>query len=809
MTWLNELFADLRYGLKRLLRETGFTLAVLLTLALGIGANTAIFTVARASLLKPLPYPNASRIMMIWEAVQARGWDQFPASVPDLLDWRRDATSFAVIAGFTESGFNLRTGEGAERIDAVQVTDGFFDVIGIQPRIGRPILPEDTKDDGAPVAILTDALWKRSLGADPNVIGRKIALDGRPFTVIGVMPADFLRLGGKEQIYTPLAFSAEQRANRGSHFMMAVGRLKPGIGLQAAQVQMSAIAQRIASDYSSTNRGFSVSLVPFAEQSVQEIKPLVLILWGTVGVVLLIACANVASLLLARGQIRRREFAIRMAIGASRGRILRQLLVESTLLSVCGGALGLLPAMWGADLLSRAGIEDFPSLSEVKPDLTVLLFALAVSLVTGVLFGIVPALNLARVQVGETLKNLSAAKAGGAHRVGARSLFIVGEVALSLVLLVGAGLLLRSLIHLRFADPGFQPDSVLTMRLTMGSDKYDSAARMNSFIDRYLQEARSLPGVQLAAVGNTVPLMSNLNINGVQIENMPRDPNNGPAAARWKASPDYFRALGIPIKRGRAFSDADRAGSLPVVIVNETFAHRYLNGDDPIGKRIRLGGRGQGTRPWMTVVGVAGDVRASRMTAKFGAAFYMPIAQEPESSLALVVRTGVPPEQLAEPMRKMVLGLDPDEPVYSVETMTQVVSTSIASERVATILVTGFASLAVMLALMGIYSVVSYSVVSRTRDIGIRMALGAPASEVLLVLLRQTLTMVGAGMAIGMAAAYAISRELISLLHGVSPTDPSTFAGMLSLMAITAALASFVPARRALRLDPIKAIRQD
>jgi putative ABC transport system permease protein len=332
---------------------------------------------------------------------------------------------------------------------------------------------------------------------------------------------------------------------------------------------------------------------------------------------------------------------------------------------------------------------------------------------------------------------------------------------------------------------------------------------MAAFVDRYLQEARALPGVQFAAAGNTVPLRSSLNISGVQIENLPRDPNNGPAAARLKASPDYFRALGIPIKRGRAFTDADRAGALPVVVINETFARRYFAGADPIGKHVRLGSRNKQESPWMTVVGVAGDVRASRVTAKFDAAFYMPIAQEPELSLALVVRTSIPPEQLAEPMRKMVLGLDPDEPVYSVQTMTQVVETSIASERVATILVTGFASLAVMLAVMGIYSVVSYSVISRRRDIGIRMALGAQSSDVVSLLMKQALVLVGIGIAIGMAGAYGVSKVLTSLLHGVSPTDPVTFAGTLVLMAITAAVASLIPARRALRLDPIQALRQD
>ena len=807
MTWPIELLADLRYGLNRLRREPGFTLAVLMALALGIGANTAIFTVARAALLKPLPYPQSDRIMMVWESVPQRGWDQFPISAPDFLDWRRDATSFATIAGFAESGFNLRTGAGAERIDAVQVTDGFFDVMGIRPRIGRPILPEDTRDQGEPVAILTDSLWKRSFDADPNVIGRKIALDGTPFTVIGVMPANFQRIAGKEQLYTPLRFSAEQLAGRGIHSFLAVGRLRPGVTVESARVQIGGIAQRIANEFPN-NRGFSATVVPFAEQAVQDIKPLVLILWGTVGVVLLIACANVANLLLARGQTRQREFAIRTAIGAMRGRILRQLLAESTLLSVCGGALGILPALWGADLLASAGIEDFPSLSDVKPDLTVILFAIGISLLTGVLFGIIPALNLSRIEVGEALKNLNAAAASGWRRHKTRSLFIVAEVALSLVLLVSAGLLLRSLVNLRFTDPGFKPDSVLTMSLTLDESKYDSAERVSSFVDRYLEEARALPGVQFAAAGSTVPLRSSMSVSGVEIENVPRDPKNGPSASRMNASPDYFRVLGIPIKRGRAFSEADRKGAAPVVIIDETFARRYFNGQDPIGKRIRAAARGKQGSGWMTVVGVVGDVRASRIASKFGAAFYVPIAQEPLSSLALVVRTTIPPEQLAEPMRKMVLGLDPDAPVYAVETMTQVVSTSIASERVATILVTGFASLAVMLALMGIYSVVSYSVASRTRDIGIRMALGAQSSDVVSLLMKEALVLVGIGIAIGIAGAYGISQALTSLLHGVSPTDPETFIGTLVLMASTAALASFIPARRALRLDPIKALRQ-
>ena len=808
MPWLTELLADLRYGLTRLRREPGFTLAVMVALALGIGANTAIFTVARAALLKPLPYPNSDRITMVWETVLERGWDQFPVSAPDFLDWRRDADSFAAIAGFRDGGFNLRAGERTERIQALQVTEGFFDVMGIRPRIGRPLLPADTKGDGPAVAILTDSLWKRSFHADPNVIGDTIALDGKPFTVVGVMAPNFRRLTGKELIYTPLVFSSEELVSRNIHSFLVVGRLKQGIAVEAARAQMDAISRRLAKDFPSTNRSFGVSLIPFAEQSVQEIKPLVLILWGTVGVVLLIACANVANLLLARGQTRRREFAIRAAIGARRGRILRQLLAESILLSICGAALGLLPALWGADLLTRTGIEDFPTLQDVKPDLIVAMFALGISFLTGVLFGIVPALNLARVEVGEALKNLNAAAVSGWRGHKARSAFIVAEVALSLVLLVAAGLLLRSLMHLRFTGPGFQPDFALTMNLTLDDHKYDSPERLTGFIDRYLDEARALPGVQFAAAGSTVPLMSDSNVSGVQIENRPRDPNNGPAAARLSVSPDYFRALGIPIKRGRPFFDADRKNETPVVIVNETFARQYFTGVDPLGRRIRLGSRGKRQSPWMTVVGVSGDVRASRMTAKVAAALYMPIAQEPESSLALVVRTTIAPEQLAEPLRKLILGLDPDEPVYGVQTMTQVVSTSIASERVATILVTGFASLAVILALMGIYSVVSYSVVSRRREIGIRMALGAPASDVLSSLMKQALALVTLGMVIGIAGAYALSRFLTSFLHGVRPTDPGTFTGMLVLLAITATLASLIPARRALRLDPIQALRQ-
>jgi len=535
---------------------------------------------------------------------------------------------------------------------------------------------------------------------------------------------------------------------------------------------------------------------------------LVLILWGTVGMVLLIACANVANLLLVRGHARRRELAIRTAIGAGRGRLIRQLLAESTLLALCGGMIGLLPALWGADLLTRTGIEDFPTIQDVKPDLTIALFALGISLLTGILFGIIPALNLSRIDVGEALKNLNAAVTSGWRRHKARSAFIVAEVALSLMLVVGAGLLLRSLMHLRFTGPGFQPESVLTMRLSLDDHKYDSAQRITSFVDRYLEEARVLPGVQYAAAGNTVPLMSDLNISAFEIENVPKDPNNGPAAARLIASPDYFRALGIPVKLGRAFSEADQKSSVPVAIINETLARQFFRDSDPIGKHFRFSSRTAGV-PWITIVGVVGDVRATRMAARFSSSIYLPIAQHPESALSLVVRTSIPPEQLAEPMRKLVLSLDPDEPVFGVQTMNQVVATSIASERVATILVTGFASLAVMLALMGIYSVVSYSVVSRTKDIGIRMALGAQSFDVLAVLMKQALALVGAGILIGIAGAYGLSRLLTSLLHGISPTDAPTFFGTLALMLFTATLASFIPARRALRLDPLKALRQD
>lgn len=806
MTWLNELCTDLAHGFSRLRRESGFTVAVLLALALGIGANTAIFTVARAALLKPVPYPGGDRIMMIWESVRERGWDQFPVSAPDFLDWRRDANQFTQIAGFADAGFNLQTvGGGAERIDGMHVTDRFFDVLGIMPRIGRPILPGDVEGDGTDVAILTDSLWKRTFNADPAVLGRKLVLDGKPFTVIGVMPAHFEGLNGNPQIYTPFAFSKEQRANRGFHWFLAVGRLKPGAALETARTQMDGIAQRISSDFPNTNRGFGISLIPAAEQAVEEIKPLVLILWGTVGVVLLIACANVANLLLARGHARRREFAIRTASGAGRGRILRQLLAESTLLSLCGGALGLLPAWWGADLLTKAGIEGFPKLQDLRPDATMALFALGISLVTGVLFGIVPALNLAGVEVGEALKNLNPAAAAGSLRHKARSVFIVAEVALSLVLLVGAGLLLRSLMHLSFADPGFQPDSVLTMSLALGDDAYKSAASRTSFIDRYIQEAKVLPGVQFAAVGSGVPLMESSSVAGIQIEGVPRDPKNGPSAAAMKASPDYFHALGIPVKQGRAFSDSDRVGTLPVAVVNETFVRRYLNGENPIGKRFRSASR----REWMTIVGVVGDVRAARMTPKVGATFYEAIAQNPDSSLVLTVKTAIPPEKLSEPIRRLVLRLDPGEPVYGVQTMAQLMATSMASERVATILVTGFASLAVLLALMGIYSVVSYSVVSTTRDLAIRMALGAQASDVLYSVMKQALVLVAIGVGIGIAGAYGVSQALTTLLHGVSPTDPATFTGTLALMVITATLATFVPARRVLRLDPIVALRQE
>jgi len=810
-TMIGDLGQDLRYGLRMLLRSPAFTSIAVLALALGIGANTAIFSVVNAVLLQPLPFRNPDQLVIIWENATHLGFPKNTPSPANFLDWQRQSTVFSGMAAMAPKNFNL-TGSGEpERLDGRRVSANLFDVLGVQPRLGRGFLPQDDTP-GAHVVLLSNGLWQRRFGADPRVIGQPVNLNGESCTVIGVMPPG-IQLPGfdnwQDQLWVPLAFSSEEAAQRGNHFLEVIARRKPGVALQQARAEMDTVAAQLAKQYPEENLRIGAVVNQLRDEFVGDIRPALLVLLGAVGFVLLIACANVANLLLARAAARQKEIALRLALGANRSRLTRQFLTESMLLALLGGAAGLFLAFVGLDVLKHFIPDGISQADSIMIDARVLGFTAIIAIATGFVFGLAPALQASRFSLNETLKEGGRDAAGGGKGARVRDLLVIAEVAVSFVLLIGAGLLINSFVHLRNLDPGFRPDHLLTAKIEMSELKYPDREHRLPFLDEILRRVRALPGVQSAAIAGNLPLTYNGDSMYIGVEGVPDPPPDQQMDVIYRAvGPGYFNTMQIPLLQGRDFNDQDTTAETSYkVIVSEKLAQHFWPGKNPIGKRLKSGST-TAEGPWREVVGVVKDVRQNDFIAPPKMQMYLSYRQlKALAPNALVVRTTIDPLSLAGELRNAVWAVDKDQPVSNIDSMEHIVAGAVARQRFTALLLGIFATVALLLAAVGIYGVLSYSVAQRTREIGIRMALGAQRSEVLRMTVMQGLKLVGLGLVLGLGAAFLLTRVMVSLLFGTSTTDPLTFFGISLLLLAVALLASFIPALRATRVDPMIALR--
>jgi putative ABC transport system permease protein len=794
---------DIRYALRSLLRHRVFALTAILTLGLGIGANTAIFSAVNGVLLRPLPYPEPDRVLTIWGFHPSIGRET--ASLPDFLDWRK-ARSFSGMAAWANAAFTV-TGTGEpEVVSGALVTPSYFRVLGAPIPLGRDFRDDEARG-AARVVVLSQGYWQRAYGGRSDVVGRQITLGGVPYTIIGA-GARGLALPAQVDLWAPL--QTDTTLGRRNDFLQVIGRLAPGATPEGARVELATIARRLEAEYPASNAGWGVELIGLQERIVGEIRPALLVFLGAVALVLLIACANVANLMLVRVAAREREVTIRAALGASRLRLLRQFLTESVLLALAGGILGLGLAVWGVDALRALEPGTVPRLQEIRLDARALAFALVLSTGTGLLFGVVPAIRALGFDLRGGLAEGGRALAGARAAARTRNALVLAEVALASVLLVGAALLLRSFVGLQRVDPGIAVDGILTARVTLPRSRYEDPARQVAFADALLDRARALPGVSSAALGSGAPVDDALPYWAFAMAGVEQPPPEVVQdAVVYRASPEYFPTFGLPLIRGRLFEAGDRADQTPVAIVSQGLAQRYWPGRDPIGSRITFGDPGDSTSDWMTVVGVVGDVRQDGAVSPAYPQIYVPFAQLSNRSIVVALRTGRNPLALVAPLKQVLAGVDPNLALSQVSTMEQRVAGTLARPRVNALLLAAFAATALVLAALGIYGVIAYSVVQRTRELGIRVALGASADVVLGMVMRQGLSPVLIGLAIGLGVAAVGSRVLRSLLYGVTATDPATYAAVAAFLTVVAVAASYVPARGAARSDPVQALRAE
>ena len=800
---------DLRYAIRQFMKKPGFTAVAVLTLALGIGANAAIFSVVNAVLLRPLPLGEPDRLIKLWETFTPGGQSQAfqgTVSVPNLKDWLEQNDVFTGIATWQFSSFGLQGQDHPERALGATVSANFFDVSGVQPVAGRGFAEGEDTAGRNRVVVLSDNLWRRNFGADREIINRSITLGGEDHTIIGVMPAWFRFPSASTELWVPLVPTESQIQSRGSHWMFAMGRLKPSVALEQAQEQMTSIARRLEEQYPNEQAGRSIKLIPLQEETVQNVRPALMVLLGAVAFVLLIACTNVANLLLARAASRRKEIAIRTSLGASRARLIRQFLTESVLLAVVGGALGLLLALWSLDALLALAADSLPRAGEVRLDWRVAGFTSLLSIVTGIVFGLAPALQSSKMEVQSVLKE-SGAGGASARRNKLRSLLVVVEVASAIVLLVGAGLLIKSFIRLQQTETGFKAENLLTMGVALPQAKYSTPQAVPAFYRQTLERIAALPGVEAAGAISLLPIQQTGTNGDIAIEGQgPYPPGQAPLAEYRTVSPDYFRAMGIPLLTGRFLDERDQEKSAPAILVNQALVNSFLEGRDPLGTRIQAG-----SPDWITIVGVVGDVKQSGITRETRPEIYFPYTQVGNfvPSMSLVVRSSLDTATLTAAIRREVQAVDPAQPIHNIRTMEAVIARSVSNDRLNMILLSIFASVAVALAVIGIYSVMSYTVTQSTRDIGIRMALGAERSDIVRMVVGQGLGLTSIGAVAGLASSFALTRLLASLLYSVSATDAATFAVVPVLLVAVSALACFIPARRATRVDPIVALRYE
>jgi predicted permease len=804
---------DMRFGLRMLLKKPSFTLIAVFTIALGIGANTAIFSVVNAVVLRPLPYLNPERIVAIQEI--SKEGKRIQVTPANFLDWRAQNTVFEHLAAIFTRGSNLVGVEGAERIDLAVTSANFFEVFGAKPEYGRLFLSEDEQAGHTPIVVISHALWQRRFGGDRGIIGQSITLDGASYAVAGVAPPGF-QYPDKTQAWLPpvrLAPAANQTMDvtqvRGFGFLSAVALLRPGVELQQAKDEMESITARLREQYPQTNNNRFNRVVGLHEHLVGDTRTILWVLLGAVCFVLMIACANVANLMLVRATARQKEIAIRTALGASRLRIVRQLLTESVMLALAGGAFGLLLAWWGVDLVTRILPKDFPRLQDIGLDLKVLSFTIIISLLTGVVFGFAPAWQVSRADVHESLKENSRGSAGGL-RNRMRSALIVAEVALSLVLLVGAGLLFRTFLQLQSVDSGFKAQRALTLRLSPSGTNFRQDPEFNAYYKKVEERLRSIPGVDAVGAINTLPLAKGPTF-AFRIEGRPQLPiDQWPHANYRSVTPDYFRALTIPILQGRAFEERDEAGRPLVALINQAATDESFPGENPVGKRIGFGGNYPNGQPvWFEVVGVVANVRSLELREEPAAEVYLASLQDPFPEMSFVIRTQIEPEGLAAVVRAAVQDVDRAQPVTAIRTMDNIVSESVTQPRFNLTLLGVFGAIALVLSAAGIYGVTAYTVNQRTHEIGIRMAVGAKEQDVFRLVIRQGMKPAIAGIAIGLTSAIGLTRLMKSLLYGVSATDPLTFAALTILLLSVALMACYFPARRAMKVDPMIALRYE
>ncbi|HET6852345.1 MAG TPA: ABC transporter permease [Pyrinomonadaceae bacterium] len=798
---------DIRYGIRSLVRNPAFTAIAIITLSLGIGANTAIFSVVNGVLLRPLPFADAERIVWLWDTIPQL--PTAPTSLPEFLDWKEQNHSFEHLAAFLTGNVFLDSGDGTEDVPVGIVTPELFSLFKVNPIIGRTFTEEETQPGRFRVAVLSHSTWQKRFGSDPNIAGRTIQLNGRPYTIIGVMPAGF-SFPERATLWRPLVID-RSALDRGPHFLNVVGRLKPDVTLAQAQAEMSTLSARLSKEHPEKTSGHGVKIVGLADIVVGDIGRALFVLLGAVGFVLLIACANLANLMLARIGGREREIAVRTALGASRVRIVRQLLTESLLLAVAGGTVGLLLAIWVVSWLVSLSPDTIPRLNEIRIDMRVAGFTLLISAATGVLFGVVPALQASKTEFTDALKE-SGRTTAGVRKQRLRSALVVSEVALSLVLLVGAGLLIRSFAKLNQVNPGFNPEQVLTMGVSLLPNNYPEDQQVATFYSQILEQSATVPGVVSVSATAGLPVSGADTTDNFTIEGRPAIPKESePLTEYWVVTPRYFQSLGIPLLAGRDCSDADTKQSPNVVIINDEFRRRHFASENPLGHRLRLQGQ---ERDPLLIVGVVGDSRNIRLDEQPRAAAYVPFLQDPLSknlarSLTIVARTKSDPAAVASSLRSVVTSMDKSVPVYAVKPMTEYLRDSLSRRRFSMVLLSTFSGVALILAALGIYGVISYGVIQRTHEMGIRMALGAQRSDVLKLVLRQAMIVVLVGVGIGLLGSWALTRLLKSLLFNVSVTDPLTFAGIAVLMILIALLACLIPAMRATKVDPLVALRYE
>jgi putative ABC transport system permease protein len=797
---------EIRYALRQLMKAPSFTAVAIITLALGIGACTAIFSVVNTVLLRPLDNPDPDRIVIIRET-QLPQFPEFSVSPPNYLDWEKQAKSYEHLAAYAGATLNM-TGDGEpQRLTAIKATAHYFEVMGIKPILGRMLLPEEDAPGKNHVVVLSYGFWQRVFGGARDVVGKAIQLNGEPYNVVGVGPAGF-SVSSKLDVWTPMAFKPDETANdaRGGHYINVVGRLKPGVSVAQARAELTVIADQLAKQYPDPQKGWGIFMMPLQDYLVRDVKPVLYTLLGAVGCVLLIACANLANLLLARATARHREISIRAALGAGRGRLIRQLLTESVVLALCGGAAGVLLARWGLDTLLALAPTSLPRISEIHLDSGVLFFSLALSIVTGLVFGIAPAWLAARTDMNEALKQGSRGSTEGGARGRLRSALVVIEVTLALVLLGGAGLLARSFMQLTKVDPGFNPENATLMRLSVPERKYKEKEQQTAFANALLERVKNLPGVQAVGITHSMPLVGDY-VLGFNIEGRPAvDPADLPSTNYYAITPDYFHAMGIRLVRGRVFTAQDDAKAPRVAIINETMARQFFPNEDPIGKRINIT---NGPDTWREIVGIVGDIKQYGVDKATSAQSYEPFAQVPFTSFNVVIRTKGSAAGLLGSLRPAVYAVDKDQPVGIIRPLEEIMADSIARQRFAMMLLTVFSGVALVIAAVGIYGVMAYNVVQRTGEFGIRMALGAQQRDVLRLVLTQGGKLIGLGLLIGLIATLTASRAMGSMLFNTSAYDPLTLATITVVLATVALVACFFPANRATKVNPIEALRAE